>query len=258
LPVVSKEQMIEEFWKGYTSKTKVIFLNQISSATALIFPVKEICDRAKELGLIAIVDGAHVPGHIDLDISDLNPDYYTGTLHKWMLAPKGSSFLYVKSELQNDLEPLVVSWGYESVAPGESQFLDYHELQGTRDVSTFLCTPKVVEFLEQNHWAEKSKVCKQMVLDNYQRFCDLVNTNPLCPISSEFLGQMASFPINTKKPAELKEILYSKYKIQIPVMPLNGNYYLRYSINVYNSEADLDILYNALEEIIKTTDLIEA
>jgi isopenicillin-N epimerase len=80
----------------------------------------------------------------------------------------------------------------------------------------------------------------------------------LCPISSEFLGQMASFPINTKKPAELKEILYSKYKIQIPVMPLNGNYYLRYSINVYNSEADLDILYNALEEIIKTTDLIEA
>jgi isopenicillin-N epimerase len=258
LPVVSKEQMIEEFWKGYNHNTKVIFLNQMSSATALIFPIKEICDKAAALGLITIVDGAHVPGHIDLDISDLNPDYYTGTLHKWMLAPKGSSFLYVKPELQNDLEPLVVSWGYESVAPGESQFLDYHELQGTRDVSAFLCTPKVVEFLEDNNWNEVSKACKQMVLDNYQRFCDLVNTNPLCPISSEFLGQMASFPINTKKPAELKEILYSKYKIQSPVMPLNGNYYLRYSINVYNSEADLDILYNALEEIIKTTDLIEA
>lgn len=258
LPVVSKEQMIEEFWKGYTSKTKVIFLNQISSATALIFPVKEICDKAAALGLITIVDGAHVPGHIDLDISDLNPDYYTGTLHKWMLAPKGSSFLYVKPELQNDLEPLVVSWGYESVAPGESQFLDYHELQGTRDVSAFLCTPKVVEFLEDNNWNEVSKACKKIVLDNYQRFCDLVNTNPLCPISSDFLGQMVSIPINTKKPAELKEVLYSKYKIQIPVMPLNGNYYLRYSINVYNSEADLDILYNALEEIIKTTDLIES
>jgi isopenicillin-N epimerase len=175
-----------------------------------------------------------------------------------MLAPKGSSFLYVKPELQNDLEPLVVSWGYESVAPGESQFLDYHELQGTCDVSAFLCTPKVVEFLEDNNWNEVSKACKKIVLDNYQRFCDLVNTNPLCPISSEFLGQMASIPINTKKPAELKEVLYSKYKIQIPVMPLNGNYYLRYSINVYNSEADLDILYNALEEIIKTTDLIES
>ncbi len=257
LPVVSKEQVIEEFWKGYNQNTKVIFLNQMSSATALIFPVKEICDRAKELGLITIVDGAHVPAHIDLNISKLNPDYYTGTLHKWMLAPKGSSFLYVKPELQNDLEPLVVSWGYESVAPGESQFLDYHELQGTRDISAFLCTPTVIKFLKDNHWKEVSRSCKQIVLDNYQRFCDLLNTKPLSPITEEFLGQMASVPINTNNPAELKEELYLKYKIQVPVMPLNGNYYIRFSVNAYNSQADLDILYRALEEIIKTTDLIQ-
>jgi isopenicillin-N epimerase len=257
LPIVSKEQIIEEFWKGYNKNTKVIFLNQMSSSTALIFPVKEICDKAQQLGLITIVDGAHVPGHIDLDIAALNPDYYTGTLHKWMLAPKGSSFLYVKPELQNDLEPLVVSWGYESVAPGESQFLDYHELQGTRDVSAFLCTPKVVGFLERNNWKAVSSSCKQIVLDNYQRFCDLVNTKPLCPISNEFLGQMASVQIKTDKPSELKSMLYDKYKIQIPVMPLNGNIFIRFSINAYNSQADLDILYNALEEIIKTTDLIK-
>lgn len=256
LPIVSKEQMIEDFWKGYTKNTKVVFLNQMSSATALIFPVKEICDKAQQLGLITIVDGAHVPGHIDLNITELNPDYYTGTLHKWMLAPKGSSFLYVKPELQDDLEPLVVSWGYESVAPGESQFLDYHELQGTRDVSAFLCTPKVVEFLEQNNWKAISKSCKQIVLDNYQRFCDLLGTKPLSPVTSEFLGQMASVPINTNKPAELKNMLYDKYKIQVPVMPLNGNFYIRYSINAYNSQEDLDKLYHALEAIIRTTDLI--
>lgn len=257
LPITSKEQIIEEFWKGYNKNTKVIFLNQMSSATALIFPVKEICDKAQELGLITIVDGAHVPGHIDLNIAELNPDYYTGTLHKWMLAPKGSSFLYVKPEFQNDLEPLVVSWGYESVEPGESQFLDYHELQGTRDVSAFLCTSKVVEFLEQNNWKQVSKSCKQIVLDNYQRFCDLLGTQPLSPVTSEFLGQMASVPINANKPSELKNMLYDNYKIQVPVMPLNGNFYIRYSINAYNSQADLDKLYNALEEIIKTTDLIQ-
>jgi isopenicillin-N epimerase len=257
LPIVSKEQIIEEFWKGYNSNTKVIFLNQISSSTALIFPVKEICDKAQQLGLITIVDGAHVPGHIDLNISELNPDFYTGTLHKWMLAPKGSSFLYVKKEFQADIDPLVVSWGYESLAPSESQFLDYHEYQGTNDHSAYLCTPKVIEFLEQNNWKEKSKACKKIVLDNYQRFCDLVGTKPICPISEEFLGQMASIPIRTEKSMELKDLLYSKYKIQIPIMPLNGKIYMRYSINVYNSQEDLDILYRAITDIIESTDLIK-
>ena len=257
LPVVSKEQMIEEFWKGYTKNTKVVFLNQMSSSTALIFPVKEICDKAQELGLITIVDGAHVPGHIDLNIQELNPDFYTGTLHKWMLAPKGSSFLYVKKEFQSEIDPLVVSWGYESLAPSDSQFLDYHEYQGTNDHSAFLCTPKVISFLEENNWKEKSKACKKLVLENYQRFCDLVNTKPICPISEEFLGQMASIPVRTKNPAALKELLYTKYKIQIPVMPLNGEVYIRYSINVYNSVEDLDVLYQAITDIIKTTDLIE-
>ncbi|WP_333876958.1 aminotransferase class V-fold PLP-dependent enzyme [Flavobacterium sp.] len=257
LPIVSKEQIIEEFWKGYSSNTKVVFLNHISSSTALIFPVKEICDKAQELGLITIVDGAHVPGHIDLNITDLNPDFYTGTLHKWMLAPKGSSFLYVKKEFQDDLDPLVVSWGYESVAPGESRFLDYHEYQGTNDFSAYLCTPTVIEFLEQQHWKATSKVCKQLVFDHYQRFCDLLQTQPLAPITEEFLGQMASIPIKTSRPAELKDLLYDRYKIQIPVMPLNGEVYLRYSINVYNSQKDLEVLYEALEDILNTTDLIE-
>ncbi|MBF6641937.1 aminotransferase class V-fold PLP-dependent enzyme [Flavobacterium sp. J49] len=257
LPIVSKEQIIEEFWKGYNSNTKVVFLNQMSSSTALIFPVKEICDKAQELGLITIVDGAHIPGHIDLNLTDLNPDFYTGTLHKWMLAPKGSSFLYVKKEFQAEIDPLVVSWGYESLAPSDSQFLDYHEYQGTNDHSAFLCTPKVIEFLEQNNWKEKSKACKEIVFANYQRFCDLLKTQPLAPITEEFLGQMASIPVKTSKPAELKDLLYDQYKIQIPVMPLNGDIYLRYSINAYNSQEDLDILYRALEDIIKTTDLIE-
>ena len=258
LPVVSKEQIIAEFWKGYTNKTKVVFLNHISSSTALIFPVKEICDKAQELGLITIVDGAHVPGHIDLDLADLNPDFYTGTLHKWMLAPKGSSFLYVKKEFQDDIDPLVVSWGYESLAPSESRFLDYHEYQGTNDHSAFLCTPTVIHFLKENDWKAKSEACKQIVFENYQRFCDLLQTQPIAPITSEFLGQMASIPVKTNKPAELKDLLYNQYKIQIPVMPLNGAIYLRYSINAYNSQEDLEVLYKALEDIIQTTDLIEA
>ena len=83
-----------------------------------------------------------------------------------------------------------------------------------------------------------------------------MNTKPLCPISEEFLGQMASLQIQTEQPVKLKELLFEKYKIEIPVMPLNGKVYLRYSINGYNSQEDLDILYKALQEIIETTNLI--
>lgn len=256
MPIVSKEQMIEEFWKGYNSNTKVVFLNQISSATALIFPVKEICDKAQQLGLITIVDGAHVPGHVDLDIAELNPDFYTGTLHKWMLAPKGSSFLYVKKEFQDQIDPLVVSWGYESEMPGQSQFLDYHEFQGTRDMAAFLSTSAAIQFLSENNWLQKSEECKKLILNHYQFFCDLVETKPLCPVTSEFLGQMCSIPINTYKPVELKELLFAKYKIEIPVTKLNGNFFLRISLNAYNSKADLDKLTHAIKEIKEETDLL--
>jgi isopenicillin-N epimerase len=257
LPVQSKEQILEEFWKGYSEKTKVVFINQMSSATALIFPVKEIVEKARELGLITIVDGAHVPGHFDLNIMDLNPDYYTGTLHKWMLAPKGSTFLYVNKKYQDALEPLVVSWGYETKAPTKSQFLENHEHQGTRDVAAFLCTPAVIDFLEKHNWKQQSDKCKQIVLDNYQRFCDLLETKPLCPVNNDFLGQMASIEVNTDEPLALKAKLINDYNIEIPVTTLNGKYYIRYSINAYNSQADLDKLYDAIVDIKNNTKLIK-
>jgi isopenicillin-N epimerase len=136
LPLVSKDQFIEEFFKGAGPKTKAIFISQITSTTGLIFPVKEICALAKQKGLFTIVDGAHVPGHIPLDLSQLEADVYTGACHKWMMTPKGSSFLYIKKEFQ-PFDPLVVSWGYDSAAPSHSRFLDYHQMQGTRDYSAF-------------------------------------------------------------------------------------------------------------------------
>ncbi|MGK4566014.1 aminotransferase class V-fold PLP-dependent enzyme [Flavobacterium sp. 3HN19-14] len=256
MPITSKEQIIEDFWKGYNPNTKVVFLNQISSATALIFPVKEICEKAKALGLITIVDGAHVPGHIDLNISNLKADFYTGTAHKWLLTPKGNSFLYVSKDFQQNLDPLVVSWGYESLAPGESQFLDYHEYQGTRDISAYLTIPAALKFLNDNNWKAQSVIYKKLILDNYEKFCTLLNSKPICPVTSEFLGLMCSIPVNTSKPAELKERLFNKYKIEIPVMALNDKVYIRISVHLYNSQQDLDELYKALEDIIATTDYI--
>ncbi|HPI20852.1 MAG TPA: aminotransferase class V-fold PLP-dependent enzyme [Candidatus Kapabacteria bacterium] len=256
LPILSKEQILDEFWSGYTSKTKIIFISHISSVTALVFPVKEICEKARELGLITIIDGAHVPGQLDLNIQELNPDFYTGALHKWLLAPKGVSFLYVKKTFQNSIDPLVVSWGYESESPSDSQFLDYHQHQGTRDISAFLTIPKAIEFLRVNNWEERAASCRKLIRDNYNKFCELLNSKPICPVTSEFLVQMCSIPIQTTKPLELKETLFHKYKIEIPVMKLEDKFFLRIAINVYNSQQDLEILQEALEDIIENSDLI--
>jgi len=256
LPILSKEQILDEFWSGYTSKTKIIFISHISSVTALVFPVKEICEKARELGLITIIDGAHVPGQLDLNIQELNPDFYTGALHKWLLAPKGVSFLYVKKTFQSSIDPLVVSWGYESESPSDSQFLDYHQHQGTRDISAFLTIPKAIEFLRVNNWEERAALCRKLIRDNYNKFCELLNSKPICPLTSEFLVQMCSIPIQTTKPLELKETLFHKYKIEIPVMKLEDKFFLRIAINGYNSQQDLDILREALEDIIENSDLI--
>jgi isopenicillin-N epimerase len=256
LPLVSKEKFIEEFFSGLTSKTKAIFISQITSTTALVFPVKEICEIAKAKGLFTIVDGAHVPGHIHLDLAEIKADVYTGACHKWMMTPKGNSFLYVKKEFQKLFDPLVVSWGYESVYPSHSQFLDYHQMQGTRDFSAFLTTPKAIEFLKENNWIQTAADCRKLAHSNYKRFCDLFGSQPLCRVSDEFLGQMCSIPLKSSQPEKLQRVLFEKYKIEIPVMKHENYVFIRYSIQGYNTQEDLDVLYNALKEIKAEGELI--
>jgi isopenicillin-N epimerase len=257
LPLVSKEKFIEDFFKGLTSKTKAIFIGHITSATGLIFPVKEICAIAKSKGLITIVDGAHVPGHIPLDLSQLEADVYTGACHKWMCTPKGCSFLYVKKEFQPLFDPLIISWGFESATPSHSKFLDYHQLQGTRDISAFLTIPKTIEVLNNYDWPSVAAANRKLAHSNYQRFCDLLGTQPVAPISDEFLGQLCSIPVHTKEPETLKKLLYDKYKIEIPVMRQDQLVFIRYSIQAFNTQADLDKLYEALKEIKSQSDLIQ-
>ncbi|MBK7817518.1 MAG: aminotransferase class V-fold PLP-dependent enzyme [Sphingobacteriaceae bacterium] len=249
LPLKDKQQFIDAFFKGLTSKTKLIFISHITSTTALKFPVDEICGIAKQKGLITFVDGAHAPGHVPLDLKKLKADIYTGACHKWMMTPKGSSFLYVKKEFQDRFDPLIISWGYKSAMPSHSQFQDYHQMQGTRDFSAFLTIPKAIEFMKEHDWWSVSSRCHQMVMDNAPRFCELVGSKPLAPLTNEFMGQMFSIPIITNDPMKLQRHLFTEYKIEIPVMPHADKTYLRYSINAFNTQNDLDKLYNAIKEI---------
>jgi len=151
VPMTSHQDFVDNFWEGVTTKTKIIFLSHITSSTGLIFPIQEICKRARSEGIITIIDGAHVPGHIKLNIETINPDIYTGACHKWLSAPKGSTFLYVQRELQEFISPLIVSWGND-VDPSPIQFINENQYQGTRDPSAFLAVPAAIKFQHDNFW----------------------------------------------------------------------------------------------------------
>ena len=256
-PLTTTEEFVEAFFKGLTSKTKLVFISHITSTTGLRLPAEAICKKAKELGLMTFVDGAHAPAQIDLNLSTLQADMYTGACHKWMMTPKGSSFLYVKNELQHLFDPLIVSWGYEPNLSTPATFFDCHQMQGTRDYSAFLTIPIAIDFMEKNDWKNVSKDCRDMVRENATRFATLLNTEALTTNPNEFLVQLCSTKIKTNEPLKLKQLLYDTYKIEVPVMQLNDKVFLRYSIQIFNTQKDLDILYDALVDIKKQTNLIE-
>lgn len=256
-PLQSKEDFIQQFFEGLTSKTKLIFISHITSTTGLRFPVEEICAIAKEKEILTFIDGAHAPGQAEVNLQTLGADMYTGACHKWMMTPKGCSFLYVKKELQNLFDPLVISWGYEALFPSQSQFLDYHQWQGTRDFSAFLTVPHAIEFMRQNNWDKVSADCRKIVKDNAPELCRLLNATSIAPLTDDFILQLYSAEIKTKEPEKLHDHFFNKYKIQIPVMRQDEKIYLRYSINAMNTQADLDKLFESIKKIKKETNLIE-
>lgn len=248
-PITSQEEIVENFLKEVNPNTKLIFISHLTSSTALKLPVEEICKRAKEMGIMTFVDGAHAPGQISLNLETLQADIYAGACHKWMMTPKGCSFLYVKKEWQKMFDPLIVSWGYDSAVPSHSQFLDYHQMQGTRDFSAMLTIPKAIQFMEQNNWTEVAKECNEMVLQNANRFCELLKAEPLSPIHSDFVKQLYSIQISTQEPEKVQRTLFEKYNIEIPVMRQGNKVFIRYSINAFNTQSDLDKLYDSLKDI---------
>ena len=246
LPLISKKDFINLFLKKITKRTKVIFLSHITSSTGLIFPIEEICNIAKEKNIISIIDGAHAPGHINLNIKKLDPDVYTGACHKWMCSPKGTAFLYVKKKLQNIIDPLVISWGYESDNPRPSQFLDYLEWQGTNDVSSYLTIPDTINFLEKNNWQDVAKKCRKLNIWARDEINKLLEIKSIS--DDKFLGQMSSIPIISKDILQDQIKFYLKYKIQIPFIKWHDKEFFRISIQAYNSKEDIVKLLEALKK----------
>ncbi|MGE3800256.1 MAG: aminotransferase class V-fold PLP-dependent enzyme [Candidatus Kapaibacterium sp.] len=247
-PVTTHEDVLERVVAGMNERTKVLFISHITSPTALTFPIEELCQIARERGILTLIDGAHAVGQIDLDLQKINPDFYTSNLHKWLCAPKGSAFLYARRDVQPLLDPLVVSWGWEPRTDVESDFISHHEYRGTREVAGALTTGKAIEFMREHNWETVRANCHALVNEAREVLAGRFGFTPVAPNDSRWYTQMSAFllPEEIDRSA-LQAYLFNVHKVEIPVVDWNGRETIRISIQGYNNREDLERLYRGIE-----------
>jgi isopenicillin-N epimerase len=227
----------------------VIFLSHITSPTGLVFPVEQVVHRAHKAGILTVIDGAHAPGQIPLQLDRLGVDFYGGNLHKWLSAPKGAGFLYAKPDAQHLLKPLVVSWGYEAEIPGVSRFVDHHEWTGTRDIAAFLSVPAAIRFQQEHDWEKVRQASHELACEAQDRICALSSLLPLSDKS--WFMQFVSAPLpEITDLAVLKKHLYDDYHIEVPLILWNERKFIRVSIQGYNTHRDVEKLLKALGNLL--------
>jgi isopenicillin-N epimerase len=252
VPICSEDDVVEQFWQGVTARTKAVYLSHITSPTALRLPVEKICARAKQAGIVSIIDAAHSPGQIPLDLKTLDADVVFGNCHKWMLSPKGAAFLYVRHELQGRVEPLIVSWGYQATEETTtgSRFVDLLQWAGTKDPAAALAVPTAIQFMQEHNWDRVRSDCHALLGETLQRIADLTGLAPLYPLDSTFYAQMGVAPLPASDLAALKKRLYDEYSVEVPLIEWNGMHLIRVSIQAYNDSRDADALLDALKSLL--------
>jgi isopenicillin-N epimerase len=197
-----------------------------------------------------VIDAAHSPGQILVDLQNLGADVVFGNCHKWMLAPKGAGFLYVRREIQPLIEPLIVSWGYhatEEIATG-SQFIDYLQWTGTFDPASYLSVPAAIQFQKEFEWDQVRVACHTLAVSAESRIRALTGLPSIYSDDSYFAQMVAAqLPANTDIFA-LKEYLYNEHRIEVPLIAWNGYKLIRVSIQGYNTLKDVDALITALSQ----------
>jgi isopenicillin-N epimerase len=257
LPLPGPEELVEAIWGGVTPATRVLYLSHITSTTALILPVAELCRRARQAGILSVIDGAHVPGQLPLDLEAVGADVYVANCHKWLCAPKGAALLHVRPERQLDFDAVVVSWGYSRHVEGHTSFDGYlgatpfirrHQWQGTRDISAFLSVPAAIDFQREHDWDQVRRRCHAMAIEVRERIGALTGLPPIC--SDDAFGQMVPVPLPPCDPKALKATLYDRFRIEVPITVHRGRHLLRVSLQGYNTPADVDALVEAVRVLL--------
>lgn len=244
VPVSSAEAVAEAVVGAIGRRTRVVVVSHITSPTALVFPVAEICLRARGAGSpLVVVDGAHAPGHVAVDLRALGADVYVGNCHKWLCAPKGSGFVWVAPDHHELLHPLVLSWG---LGEEEQTFVTRGQTQGTLDPAAYLAVPDAIAYQAARDWDAQRRRCHDLASEARTLLADVTGEEPLAPDSPEWFCQMVASLAPVGVTPELGLRLFREHGVEVSVRPWNERTTIRVSFQAYNDARDLERLDAAL------------
>src|SRR5687768_5521452 len=258
-PVASPADVVAAVMAKVTERTRLALIDHVTSPTALVLPIDRIIAELAARRVDVMVDGAHAPGMVDLDLGALGAAYYSGNCHKWLCAPKGAAFLWVRRDRQADIHPLTISHGASVTQPGRSRFRLEFDWTGTDDPTPWLTVPKAIEYLGSlvpGGWPALRARNRDLALEARRLLCDVAGTPPTCP--DEMVGSIASVrlpdglttDIGWRRPDPLQERLYERGGIEVPVMswPAAPSRLIRISAQLYNSREHYTRLAESLRK----------
>ena len=245
-PLLGPWQVIDAVLGAVTPRTKLVLLDHVTSPTGLVFPVHELVRKLAERGVDTLVDGAHAPGMLPLDLRALGAAYTVGNLHKWVCAPKGAAFLHVRRDRQSAVSPIAHGHGLNSARTDRSAFRLQHDWIATSDPTPYLCAPEALRFLGSlMPWPQLMERNHALAVAGRKLLLDALGIE--APAPEFMLGSLASIPLPPFDAARfgastrpgwhpLQQRLLERHRIEVPVFVFNGAPLVRISPQLYNSE----------------------
>ena len=261
LPILAREpeEIVNAARAAMTARTRLFFFSHVLSPTGLVLPAKEMCAEARRRGILTVVDGAHAPAMIPLDLDDTAADFYGANCHKWLLAPIGSGFLYLGKGNEDRLQPLQVSWGWrpdraqldQRDEAGSTPRLRFYEFEGTRDICPWLAIPAAIAFQEQLGFEQIRHHNERLVQYVRQRFAGITALSLAIPTHPAMHGFLTAYrlPAQTQGP-HWRKSLWEDFRIEVPIVERPEGLLLRISTHFYNTEAEIDRLGHAVESLL--------